>query len=66
MSLRRLLADEGGSIAIPMAVALPVIAAAAMLVVDGGRLFNLQTSVQTSADALALAGAAELDGSPVR
>ncbi|PSC03759.1 hypothetical protein SLNSH_17615 [Alsobacter soli] len=64
MSLRRLLADEGGSIAIPMAVALPVIAAAAMLVVDGGRLFNLQTSVQTSADALALAGAAELDGKP--
>jgi hypothetical protein len=57
-------ADDSGGVAIPLALSLPVIAAAAMLVVDGGRLFNLQTSVQAGADALALAAAAELDAKP--
>ncbi|HEX6119182.1 MAG TPA: pilus assembly protein TadG-related protein, partial [Dongiaceae bacterium] len=34
----------------------------AALVIDGGRLYTLDTEMQSAADALALAGAAELDG----
>jgi Flp pilus assembly protein TadG len=40
-------------------LALPVLFGFAMLAIDGGRFFNLQTSLQAAADALALAGAAE-------
>ena len=42
--------------------ALTVFMGFAALVIDGSRLFTLDTEMQSAADALALAGAAELDG----
>src|SRR4051812_7499924 len=54
--------DSGGAFAIPLALSLPVLFGFAMLVIDGSRFFNLQTALQAAADALSLAGAAELDG----
>ena len=62
--LQRFGRDQGGGMAAPLALALPVLFGFAMLAIDGSRYFNLQTSVQAGADALALAGAAELDGRP--
>lgn len=55
---------DGGAIAIYVALMLPFLVALGVLVVDGGRLFNLDTSLQNNVDALALAGAAELDRRP--
>ncbi|HEX6119801.1 MAG TPA: pilus assembly protein TadG-related protein [Dongiaceae bacterium] len=45
-----------------VSIALTVFMGFAALVIDGGRLFTLDTEMQSAADALALAGAAELDG----
>lgn len=56
--------NEAGTIAIYVALMLPFLVGLALLVVDGGRLFNLDTSLQNNVDALALAGAAELDKRP--
>jgi hypothetical protein len=56
--------DERGAIAIYVALMLPFLVGLALLVVDGGRIFNLDTSLQNNVDALALAGAAELDRRP--
>ena len=56
--------NEAGAIAIYVALMLPFLVGLALLVVDGGRLFNLDTSLQNNVDALALAGAAELDKRP--
>lgn len=58
---RRLRQDARGGILVPLAFTLPVLFGFGMLAIDGGRYFNLQTSLQAGADALALAGAAELD-----
>jgi Flp pilus assembly protein TadG len=58
---RRLQANTGGAVIVPLALALPVLFGFGMLVIDAGRYYNLQTSLQGGADALALAGAAELD-----
>lgn len=55
---------EAGAIAIYVALLLPFLVGLALLVVDGGRLFNLDTSLQDNVDALALAAAAELDQRP--
>jgi Flp pilus assembly protein TadG len=60
--LRRLAAERRGAVVIPLALALPVLFGFAMLVIDAGRYYNLQTSLQGGTDALALAAAAELDG----
>jgi Flp pilus assembly protein TadG len=60
---RRLARDEGGAVLIYVSIALTVFMGFAALVIDGGRLFTLDTELQSHADALALAGAAELDGS---
>lgn len=57
-------ASQDGAIAIYVALMLPFLVGLALLVVDGGRLFNLDTSLQNNVDALALAGAAELDRRP--
>ena len=57
-ALRR---DTRGAIILPLALTLPVLFGVAMLAVDAGRYFNLNTSLQAGADALALAAAAELD-----
>ena len=59
---RRFHRDAAGAIILPLALALPVLFGFGMLAIDGGRYFNLQTSLQSGADALALAAAAELDG----
>lgn len=56
--------DQHGGLAAPLALLLPVLMGFTMLAIDGGRYMNLHTSVQAGADALALAGAAELDGRP--
>ncbi|HEV2557618.1 MAG TPA: TadE/TadG family type IV pilus assembly protein [Microvirga sp.] len=54
--------DERGVIAIMTALMMPVLIGFGVLAIDAGRHFNLQTSLQGGADALALAAAAELDG----
>jgi hypothetical protein len=56
--------DNDGGMAVPIALTIPVLFGFAMLAIDGGREFNLHTSAQQGADALALAGAAELDSRP--
>lgn len=56
--------DDRGAIAVALAVALPAIAGLAFLAVDTGRYYNLHTSLQSAADAFALAAAAELDRKP--
>jgi hypothetical protein len=56
--------DDRGAIAIYVALMMPFLVGLALLVVDGGRLFNLDTSLQNNVDALALAGGAELDRRP--
>src|SRR5881396_3894914 len=59
---RRLARDERGAVLIYVSLALTVFMGFTALVIDGGRLFTLDTEMQSAADALALAGAAELDG----
>jgi Flp pilus assembly protein TadG len=53
--------DSRGIALIYITIALPVIIGFSLLGVDVGRLWSLQSSLQHAADALALAGAAELD-----
>lgn len=60
---RRLARDEGGAALIYVSIALTVFMGFAALVIDGSRLFTLDTELQSAADAIAIAGAAELDGS---
>src|SRR5688572_28771750 len=59
---RRLARDENGAALIYVSIALTVFMGFAALVIDGSRLFTLDTELQSAADAIALAGAAELDG----
>jgi hypothetical protein len=59
---QRLARDDRGAVLIYVSIALTVFMGFAALVIDGGRLFTLDTEMQSAADALALAGAAELDG----
>src|SRR5207244_7263079 len=56
--------DRGGSVAVYVTILLPFLIGGALLTVDAGRLHSLQTFLQAGADALALAGAAELDSHP--
>jgi Flp pilus assembly protein TadG len=58
----RLARDERGAVLVYVSIALTVFMGFTALVIDGGRLFTLDTEMQSAADALALAGAAELDG----
>ncbi len=53
---------QRGAVLIYVTLLLPVIVGTAVLAVDASRLYNLQTHLQKAADALALTGAAELDG----
>ena len=65
MSLwRRFNKDESGIALIYVTVALPVIIGFSLLAIDVGRLSTLQSTLQHGADALALAGAGELDRTP--
>jgi Flp pilus assembly protein TadG len=63
-SIGRAYRDRGGSVAVYVTILLPFLIGGALLTVDAGRLHSLQTFLQAGADALALAGAAELDGHP--
>jgi Flp pilus assembly protein TadG len=54
--------DERGYALILTLIALPLILGFAVLVIDGSRVQNLHTDLQNSVDAMALAGARELDG----
>jgi hypothetical protein len=57
--------DDTSGIILPyVTVMLVVIMGVALLAVDGARYMSLQTQMQNGADALALAGAAELDRLP--
>jgi Flp pilus assembly protein TadG len=56
--------DTSGVILPYVTVMLVVIVGLSMLALDGARLMSLQTQLQNGADALALAGAAELDRLP--
>jgi len=60
--MRRLACDESGAALIYVSIALTVFMGFAALVIDGSRLYTLDTELQSAADAIALAGAAELDG----
>lgn len=59
--LRRFRRDEQGAVLVYVSLMLPVLVGFGVLAVDAARLSNLATSLQKGADALALAGAAELD-----
>ena len=62
-ALKDLRGDTSGLAMIYVTAMLPVIIGMALLAIDVGRLSTLQSSLQHGADALALAGAAELDSS---
>ena len=53
--------NTGGSVAIWAAFTTPVLVGGAALSVDASRLYNMDNDLQSAADALARAGAAELD-----
>jgi Flp pilus assembly protein TadG len=61
---KRLSADQRGAVLIYVTLLLPVLIGFSLLAVDASRLYNLSTHLQKGADALALAGAAELDLKP--
>src|SRR4051812_24657986 len=54
--------DTSGVILPYVTIMLVVIVGASLLAVDGARYMSLQTQMQAATDALALAGAAELNG----
>src|SRR6266705_4492784 len=56
--------DTGGVILPYVTMMLVVIVGVSVLALDGARYMSLQTQLQNGADALALAGAAELDRTP--
>jgi hypothetical protein len=62
--VRAICSDTRGVILPYMTFMLVVIVGLSVLALDGARLMGLQTSLQAGADALALAGAAELDRLP--
>ncbi|MBV8439906.1 MAG: hypothetical protein JO312_04965, partial [Hyphomicrobiales bacterium] len=61
---RRLWGDTSGLMAPYVAVMLPVLVGFALLALDASRRMSLQTQLQAAADALALAGARELNKQP--
>src|SRR6476646_5706932 len=63
--LIKVLKDDTTGIILPyVTMMLVVIIGVALLALDGARYMSLQTQLQNGADALALAGAAELDRLP--
>src|SRR5262249_61905402 len=63
-SIKAFWGDTDGVILPYVTVMLVVIIGVAVLALDGSRYMSLQTQLQNGADALALAGAAELDRTP--
>jgi Flp pilus assembly protein TadG len=64
MSAKQLWGDGDGVVLPYVAIMLGVIIGLSALALDGSRLMSVQTQLQNGADALALAGAAELDRRP--
>jgi Flp pilus assembly protein TadG len=64
MSARQFWSDSDGVILPYVAIMLAVIIGLSALALEGSRLMSVQTQLQNGADALALAGAAELDRRP--
>src|SRR5262245_53987846 len=63
--LARAFWDDTTGVTLPyVTIMLLVIVGLSVLALDGARLMSLQTQLQNGADALALAGAAELDRLP--
>jgi hypothetical protein len=62
--LARLVRDVDGVVLPYVVLTLAVVIGVAALALDGSRLMSVQTQLQNGADALALAGAAELDRRP--
>lgn len=60
---RAVLSNERGAVGLYYAILMAILLGAMALAFDLGRLFTLNTELQNHADAAALAGAAELDGS---
>lgn len=58
--------DDSGAIAVIVAVAMVALMGVSALVVDAGSLYSERRTLQTAADAAALAGAQELPADPVR
>jgi hypothetical protein len=56
--------DTSGIILPYVTVMIPVLLGVSLIAIDGARFMSLQTQTQSVADALALAGAAELNGAP--
>jgi len=63
-SIKAFCGDTDGVILPYVTVMLVVIVGVSVLALDGSRYMSLQTQLQNGADALALAGAAELDRTP--
>ncbi len=61
-SKRSLARDEGGAVAVMLALMLTVLGGVVALSFDLGRMWNLSTELQTAVDAGALAGATQLNG----
>src|SRR5215471_20345154 len=64
MSAKQFWGDCEGVVLPYVAIMLGVIIGLSALALDGSRLMSVQTQMQNAADALALAGAAELDRRP--
>lgn len=62
--LRKLAWDEAGFVLVFYAICIPVLLGLIGLVIDGGRLLNLDAQTAAFSDAAALAAAARLDRSP--
>jgi Flp pilus assembly protein TadG len=60
--IRRFPRDRQGGVIVWLALVAPVLAALCALSVDVARIYNLEAELQTAADAMARAGAVELDG----
>ena len=56
--------DVRAGILVYVTATLPAILGLSLLTIDASRLFSLHTSLQKATDAMAIAGAAELDGTP--
>nr|WP_306264622.1 TadE/TadG family type IV pilus assembly protein [Pararhizobium sp. IMCC3301] len=61
-TLSRLAREQEGYALAMTLVALPLVLAVSAFVIDGSRVANLHTDIQNAVDAMALAGARELDG----
>ncbi|MEY9558945.1 pilus assembly protein TadG-related protein [Sinorhizobium fredii] len=62
-AIKRFLDDNRGYVIALTLISMPLLLGLSLLIIDAGRGNNLHTDLQNAVDALALAGARELDGS---